>query len=127
MLTSTAILLRLFAEVEGAGNMLISVPGTFGSLLERVAVEPEVPGFDRIVLRSGRWVGMVGEDAMAAVLDLTSVCPMALRRDRAALTEMLDRIAVSGEELRPLTKAEFKRLRACIGDGNWTRGIPLAP
>lgn len=125
MLTSTAVLLRLFALPEGAGGMLISVPGTFGDLLGRVAVEPEVPGTDQMVLRGGRWVGMVEPETMAAVKDLLSVSPMALRRDRAALTEMLDRIAASGEEIRPLTRLEFKRLKACIGEGNWCRGIPV--
>jgi len=123
--TSTALMLRLFAEPEGAGMLMLSVPTGLRELADRVASEADVPGYDRVVRRKGRWVFRVEPEVWPFVEDLRNVRMEDLRKDRDPLTEVLSRIAASGWSMRPLLREEFGYLQAGIGLGNWCRGIPF--
>jgi len=123
--TSTAIMLRLFAEPEGAGMLMVSVPVGLRELADRVASEPDIPGYDRVVRRKGKWVFSVGPEVWPFVEDVRNLDLVDLRKDRGPLTEMLSRVAASGWQMRPLLREEFGYLQAGIGVGNWCRGIPF--
>ena len=117
-------MLRLVARREGAGMMVLSVPAGVKELADRVATESLLPGADRVAWKGGRWVFMVEPQVWSVCSDLRCIPLEVLRQDRAALTEVMSRIACSGWDLRALLREEFEYLQQGIGDGNWCRGIP---
>ena len=79
----------------------------------------------RKIGKEWRQVFGVRADAIEFVGSLMYIGSGALERDRWALGEMMDRIALSGLETRPLSRLEMEYLQAGIGVGNWCRGIGL--
>lgn len=125
--TSTALLCRLFARFEGAGELMVSVPGGMRDLAERL-VDPE-PGEEVIVARrirkESRLVFRVRDDAKVWVKGLETLSLEAMARDRWALGEVLSRIGLSGLKTNPLRLTEMERLQRAVGDGNWCSRIAL--
>lgn len=125
--TSTAILTRLFARFEGAGELMVSVPGGMVDLAERLALKDDY--FEGIAFRKigkeYRNIFAIRPDARKFVHSLLYIGVGALAADRWALGEMLTRISLSGLETRPLSKPEMEHLQRGIGMGKWCQGIGL--
>lgn len=116
---------RLFAELEGGGEMLASVPVGMVELAERLAASEDLPDYHRFGLvkrgRKTRATFLVRPDAVPYIRDVRNVPREALYRDQAALREVLARIGGSGEETRALSRVEFDYLVATVGEGPWQR------
>lgn len=121
--TSTAVLCRLFARFEGGGELIASVPGGMSDLAYRLTGDGQFVA--KRIGRESRLVFGVRDDAKKFVRSLLCLGSGALARDRYALEEMLNRVALSGVGTRPLEVEEFEFLQAEIGHGNWCNGIGL--
>lgn len=123
--TSTAILTRLFARFEGAGELMASVPGGMVDLADRLAIRDgyfEGVAFKKIG-REYRNIFAIRPDARPFVHSLLYIGTGALAADRWALGEMMNRIVLSGLETRPLSGLEMEYLQQGIGVGTWCSGI----
>ena len=119
--TSTALLCRLFARFEGAGELMASVPLGMEDLSSRLGGQ----GVDKRFGREYRRVFPVSEEAREYVKSVMGLSSSVLAADRRALGEVLDRVALSGLETRPLRKEELAHLQRWIGEGNWCKGISV--
>ena len=123
--TSAAILARLFARLEGFGALQVSVPGSMLGLAEACQAVDLDATMQRPVLRGGRWVVEPRPEAVESIRDVRRVPGHLLRQDRVPLMELLNRVAASGEETRPLLGEEMGYLQHCIGHGAWCKGISI--
>lgn len=122
---------RFFVSQDGAGRMMARVPFGMQDLAERL-VSADVglgPLYTYIrVRRDGlrkKWlVFPIKEEAWSFVDDVRAIPKEALMADRRSLVQVLDRIAASGFEVRPLLREEFEYLQHYVGESNWCRGIP---
>ena len=121
--TSTAIMARLFVERHGAGRLMGVVGKGLMELAQRLKAESELEGYDDLVQYRGKILFQLRQDA-EYIDNLMCIPGEALSRDRDGLQEMLNRIASSGWDMKPLSKLEFDYLQYWVGDGNWCRGIP---
>lgn len=120
--TSTALMVRLFVEREGLGNMMASVPRGMVELAHRISADAAYG--DKLGLtKDGRVSFVMEPELWPFVDDVRNIPKEALQKDRRGLHEMMSRVAVSGFETRPLLREEFDYLEYCLGEGAWQRGI----
>lgn len=123
--TSAAIQARLFGRLEGHGALQASFPVNMLRLAEVCqAVELDAT-MQRPVMRKNRWVVEPSPTAVAVIRDIRSLPAWLVRADKVALTEMLNRVALSSEPMTPLLVEEMAFLQDCIGHGAWCKGISI--
>lgn len=122
--TQIAILARLFARLEGNGQLMASVPGSM-RLLGMALVDTDSE-MTRLIPRKGRWEFHVRQDAVKWIHGLEGMPIEAIAKDQKFLRDMMVRLANFGDpQMRPLRKLELEILQLGLGYGKWCAGIPL--